>query len=104
MTRQRSEHDAVNDLLERTAEAARDANGADFLRDADDLIPARPVIWMLLGWLFVVAALAMILTGCGGGIDTVDEFMGPPEQSGMVKPPRPCPVNVTACHPEPTPG
>ena len=45
--------------------------------------------------------IAVLLAGCGGGIDTADEFMGPPVPITEVKP---CPANVTACHPGPTGG
>ena len=85
----------LNSQLERVVKAARECNGADFLRDADDLIPARPNVWLVFAWLAIVAALVMLLGGCGGGIDTMDEFMGPPAL---------CPVDVTACHPQPTAG
>jgi hypothetical protein len=37
----------------------------------------------------------LVLTACGGGIDTEDEFMGPPL-------PRPCAVNPASCPPPPT--
>lgn len=97
-----TDHDAFNAQLERAVKGAREANGDDFLRDLDDLAPARPLVWML--WIFAVFAVAMVITGCGGGIDTADEFMGPPEPTARVDAPRPCPVDVSACHPKPTPG
>jgi len=49
----------------------------------------------------LIVALVSLLAGCGGGIDTADEFMGPPVPITDVKP---CPANVTACHPGPTGG
>lgn len=87
--------------LDRITRGAREC-GFDPLLDNDDLAPARPLVWLV--WGFVVFAIAMVLTGCGGGIDTPEEVMGPPEPTSKVAPPRPCPVDVSACRSEPTPG
>jgi hypothetical protein len=48
--------------------------------------------------------MAMVLAACGAGIDDADELYGPPAALADVKPAKPCPVNVSACHPEPTGG
>jgi hypothetical protein len=95
-----TEHDAFTQL-ERAIKATREANGDDFLRDLDDLAPSRAWVWLLC--FFAVAAVAMVLAGCGGGIDTPDEFMGPPAPSTKVEPPRPCPQQIE-CRSEPLPG
>ena len=92
-----SEHDAF-ESLERAIKASREANG---MNEPDDLVSARPNVWLVFAWLAVCAAMAMLLTACGGGIDTADEFMGPPAPITDVKP---CPVNPAACHPEPSRG
>jgi hypothetical protein len=102
MTRN-TEHDA-RAQLEQRAQAARDNGvGSDWLRDIDDLAPARPNVWLVCAFIAVIAVIVMVLPGCGGGIDTADELMGPPE-TARVDPPRPCPVSVPECHSKPLPG
>lgn len=99
----RSELDALSTQIERTAHAARRSGGADYLDEIDDLDPARPTVWLVLAYLCLAAALAMMLTACGGGIDD-EEFMGPPYYgSEMVAPPRPCPKDIQ-CLSDPTRG
>jgi hypothetical protein len=56
-----TEHDA-RVALEQRAQATRDLGcGSDFLRDCDDLAPARPLVWLVLAWAAVIAAVALIL-------------------------------------------
>ncbi len=87
---------------EQRADCARRAP-CDFLIDNDDLAPARPTVWLVLAYLCLGAAIAMMLTACGGGIDD-EEFMGPPYYgSEIVAPPRPCPISIQ-CLPDPTRG
>jgi hypothetical protein len=50
---------ATDDDLQRAIEAARNNSGL-FERDFDDLAPARPYAWLLLAWIAIVAALALI--------------------------------------------
>ena len=57
--RQRSELDAMNSQIERCSRAARNV-GFD-PRDYDDLIPARPLVWLLLAWAMVVVVLLLVL-------------------------------------------
>lgn len=55
-----TEHDA-RVALEQRAQATRDLGcSSDFLRDCDDLAPARPHIWLIVIWALIIAALAMI--------------------------------------------
>jgi hypothetical protein len=99
----RPEHlKSESEWLEHLARCARDGS-IDPMIDHDDLAPARPHVWLLLAWVAVILSMALVLGGCGGGIDTPDEQMGPPE-TARVDPPRPCPVSVAECHPKPTPG
>jgi hypothetical protein len=58
--RQRSELDALNSQLERYERAARQC-GYDPLLDLDDLAPARPLVWLALAWLAVVAVFVLLL-------------------------------------------
>lgn len=55
-----TEYDA-RQSLEQAARAARECGASDYLRDLDDLAPARPLVWLVLAWLAIIAALAMIL-------------------------------------------
>jgi hypothetical protein len=50
--------------------------------------------------LLLIAMLIATLAACGGGIDTPDEFMGPPTAEAKV--PRPCPIDPASCHPGPS--
>jgi hypothetical protein len=77
MTRN-TEHDARADLEHRAQTARDNGVGSDWLRDIDDLAPARPNVWLVCAFIAIIAALVMVLPGCGGGIDTADEFIGPP--------------------------
>lgn len=92
-----------NTQLEDVARAAREASVDPLLDQVDDLAPVRPILWLVLTWVMVSIALALILGGCGGGVDTPDEFMGPPVESGFIKPPRPCPIDFQ-CQPDPFMG
>lgn len=84
------------------ADCARRAS-CDFLRDHDDLAPARPHVWLVLLWTCAVASVALILTGCGGGIDDED-FVGPPQEaSNFIPAPKPCPADIQ-CRPDPWRG
>jgi hypothetical protein len=95
-----TENDTFNGL-QRAINAARDCNG---MNEPDDLASARPSVWLIFVWLAVCAVMAMLLTACGAGIDDADELYGPPAALADVKPAKPCPVNVSACHPDPTGG
>lgn len=50
---------AEHDWHEQRAECARRAS-CDFLRDNDDLGPARPHVWLLVIWALIVAAIALL--------------------------------------------
>ena len=65
----------------------------------DNLSAARAPVWITFVWVLLATVLLCVLAllaGCGGGIDTADEFMGP------IADVKPCPANVTACHPPPS--
>jgi hypothetical protein len=69
-------------------------------RKATNILVATYTV--LAAFLLVVIAT---LAGCGGGIDTPDEQMGPPPSAiNEPQPPRPCPIDPAACHPKPFPG
>jgi hypothetical protein len=95
--------DKLQDEAEWLEHMARCARTLDPMLPPDDLAPARGMVWLVFAWACVIVAMVLLLGGCGGGIDTPDELMGP-TLDDRVKPPRPCPVSVPECRSQPTPG
>lgn len=68
------------------AECARRAS-CDFLRDNDDLAPARPHVWLVLVWLFVVLAVALLFfSGPAGATTPPKKTLPAGETPGTVPP------------------
>lgn len=56
----RNEFDALQSQIDRTARSAREC-GFDPIFDFDDLAPARPIVWLVLAWVCLVAVFVLLL-------------------------------------------
>jgi hypothetical protein len=54
-----TEHDALADLEQRIL--ASRMTGADFLREIDDLAPARPIVWLLAAYVCLILFFILLL-------------------------------------------